>query len=313
MMGSLAPVGREKSASQYGRSFAAFKVSDFVVVPGPRLSIVIPTRHRPGAIARCLQAIADGELDRAEYEVIVVLDGEDVANPAVPDGLPVRVLRARRGGPAVARNRGAGAARGDVLAFTDDDCAPAPGWARRLLDGVETRPDALVGGRFVNALPDNGWAEASHLVLDVVVEQTVRRRKAIAFVPSANMALRRDVFRAIGGFDERFSHAAAEDRDLCARLAEAGHPIVLVPEAVVHHHHDLSATDFWRQHAAYGAGAVTYQRVRRDRGQATALAPGAVYRELAAAGLRHGQLARVAASQLAYATGLASGLLRRTG
>jgi GT2 family glycosyltransferase len=275
------------------------------------LSVVVPSRHRPAALARCLEALAAGDLDPRLFEVVVVLDGEDVPDPAAPDGLPVRVLRASRGGPAVARNRGAFVARGDVLAFTDDDCAPARDWGRRLLEAVDAQPDALVGGRFVNALPHNGWAEASHLVLDVVVEETVRRRAPIAFVPSANMALRRDVFHGVGGFDERFPHAAAEDRDLCARCIEAGHPIVLVPEAVVLHHHDLSASGFWRQHAAYGAGAVTYQRARRDRGLRTVLAPGGMYRELVAAGLRRGQLARVATSQVAYAAGVASGLLRR--
>lgn len=277
----------------------------------PRLSIVIPTRHRSQAIARCLGAIAAGDLDRDALEVVVVLDGEDVAEPAVPDGLPVRVLRTDRGGPAVARNRGALLARGDVLAFTDDDCTPARDWARRLLAHVDARPDALVGGRFVNALRHNGWAEASHLVLDVVVDRTVRTGAPIAFVPSANMALRRDIFHGVGGFDERFPQAAAEDRDLCARCLEAGHPIALAPDAVVHHHNDLSAAGFWRQHLAYGTGAVTYQRARRARGRGTVMAPYGLYRELLAAGLRRRQLARVATSQVAYAAGVAAGLLRR--
>jgi GT2 family glycosyltransferase len=281
------------------------------VAAAPRLSVVVPTRHRPGPVERCLRAIADGDLDRSTYEVVVVLDGEDVADPVVPDGLPVRVLRATRGGPAVARNRGAFVARGRVLAFTDDDCTPDRAWARLLLDRVEAQPDALVGGRFVNALPHNGWAEASHLVLDVVVQQTVRRQAPIAFVPSANMAVRRDVFHAVGGFDERFPHAAAEDRDLCARITEAGFPIVLEPAAVVHHHNDLSAAGFLRQHAAYGIGAVTYQRARRARGRGPMLAPGGLYRELMAAGLRRRQLGRVATSQVAYAAGVATGLLRR--
>ena len=279
----------------------------------PRLSIVIPSRHRPVALARCLAAIAECDLDPARYEAIVVLDGDDVEAPQSPDGLPLRVVRGTHGGPASARNRGAAAARGEVLAFTDDDCAPAPDWGRRLLARVEARPDALVGGRFVNALPGNGWAEASHLVLDVVVQRTVRTGAPIAFVPSANMALRRDVFHAVGGFDERFPHAAAEDRDLCARCIEAGHPIALAPEAVVRHHHDLSASGFWRQHSAYGAGAVTYQRARRARGRGAALAPGGLYRALLSAALRRGQLGRVAASQVAYAVGVAGGLVRRSG
>jgi GT2 family glycosyltransferase len=280
-------------------------------VPPPRLSVVIPSRHRPASLARCLRAIAETDLQREELEVLVVLDGEDVAEPDVPRGLPVRVLRTPHGGPAVARNRGVAAARGEVLAFTDDDCTPARDWARRLLDRVEAAPEALVGGRFVNGLPHNGWAEASHLVLDVVVAETNRHRAPIAFVPSANIALRADVFGAVGGFDESFSRAAAEDRDFCARLIEAGHPIVLAPEAVVRHHHDLTAADFCRLHATYGLGAVTYQQAMRRRGRGTGVAPGGLYRALAATALRRGHLGRVATSQVAYAAGIAAGLLRR--
>src|SRR5687768_5734054 len=99
-----------------------------LVVASRRLSIVIPSRHRPAALARCLTAIAAGDLDGAAFEVVVVLDGEDVADPLVPEGLEVRVLRVPRAGPAVARNRGAAAARGEVLAFTDDDCTPDRDW-----------------------------------------------------------------------------------------------------------------------------------------------------------------------------------------
>jgi GT2 family glycosyltransferase len=279
-------------------------------VSAPAVSIVIPSRHRPAKLARCLRAIAEGDLEREAYEVIVVLDGEDVAAVPEPSGLEVRWLRQARGGPAAARNRGVAAASGEILLFTDDDCEPARDWARLLVDRVTAAPDALVGGRFVNGLPENGWAEASHLVLDVVVEQTNAREAPIAFVPSANLGLRADVFRAVGGFDERFALAAAEDRDFCARCVEAGHPIVLAPEAVVRHHHGMSIAGFCRQHATYGIGAVTYQRARRQRGQGPGVAPRGLYRALLSAAVRQRQLRRVATSQAAYASGVAVGLLR---
>ncbi len=277
-------------------------------MPAPRLSIVVPSRHRPAALERCLRAIAATDLRRDAFEVIVVLDGLDVEQPEAPAGLDVRWLRQEHAGPGAARNRGAAAARGDVLGFTDDDCAPAPDWARRLLARVDASPGALVGGRFMNGVAGNRWAEASHLLLDVVVRETVVAAAPLAFAASANIGLRAETFATVGGFDESFGVGAAEDRDFCARCVEAGHPIVLAPEAVVLHRNDVSAARFARQHFAYGKGAVTYQRARVRRGQGTSFASGGLYRRLALAAVRRGLLGRVAFSQVAYAAGVAAAL-----
>ena len=72
------------------------------------------------------------------------------------------------GGPARARNLGARAARGRLLAFTDDDCRPEPGWLAALEAALAARPGAMVGGRVTNLLADNPFAEASQLVTDIV-------------------------------------------------------------------------------------------------------------------------------------------------
>lgn len=271
----------------------------------PRISVVIPSR-RPEPLARCLAALARSELAAGELEAIVVVDGEDVAMPSRrDDGLAVRWIRQPRSGPAAARNRGAEEARGAVLAFVDDDCEPTPQWARRLAERVEAQPEAVVGGRVVNGLPENPWAVATHVVLDMVVEYVD------TFVPSSNVALRPEVFRAVGGFDTRFPRAAAEDRDFCDRCDESGHPVVLERAAVVLHRHHLTATRFWRQHVNYGHGAVAYQLARRRRGRPRSLAPTGFYPALASCAARRRQLARVAASQVAYGAGIVSGLLDR--
>ena len=121
-----------------------------------------------------------------------------------------------------------------------------------MLARVEASPGALVGGRFANGVPANRWAEATHLILDVVVAHTHRRGSPLAFAVTANLALHADVFRAVGGFDERFDRNAAEDRDFCARCLEAGHPLVLAPEAVVRHPTTAPPLGFLRLHATYG-------------------------------------------------------------
>ena len=277
-----------------------------MAVARPEVSIVVPSRARP-ALRLLLDALAAGDTPRERFEVVVVLDGKDVPPVAPRPDLDVRILHQPRSGPAAARNRGAAAARAPVIAFTDDDCEPAPDWVARLAARVEASPDRVIGGRVVNALTTNAWAEASHVVLDVVVDELDRLGRT--FVPTCNLALRAEVFAAVGGFDERFDRAAAEDRDFCDRCREAGHPVVLADDVLVRHHHDLSAGAFWRQHSNYGRGAVEYQRARLARGRRLSLGAPGFYSSLARAGVRRRRLGRVAASQVAYAAGVAQGLI----
>jgi GT2 family glycosyltransferase len=234
------------------------------VAPAPQISVVVPTRGRPAALATCLSALERSTLGPDRMEVVVVGDGEDVARP--PSGrIPVRFLSQPRRGPAAARNLGARDARARVLAFTDDDCAPARAWAERMLAHVRERPDAVVGGRVSNALPENPWSAASHLVLDVVIDMHAAPGVP-GFAPTSNLALTRELFHELGGFDERFPSAAAEDREFCHRSFASGHPFVLAAEARVDHFHELDARSFLRQSIAYGRGEVTYQAVASARG-----------------------------------------------
>jgi GT2 family glycosyltransferase len=175
----------------------------------------------------------------------------------------VRVVRhASARGPAAARNTGARHASGDVLAFTDDDCMPEPGWLRALVPAV--RPGVAAGGRTVNALAANRFADASQHIVDLVYAHYNRR--AARFCASNNLALRAEDFAAVGGFDEDRFPFASEDRDLCDRWRASGRTLRLVPQAVVHHAHELDLRGFVAQHLAYGRGAARYHAARAARG-----------------------------------------------
>src|SRR4051794_39848197 len=238
------------ATSAVGMPSPKHRLVRITTVPGPRISVVVPTRGRPTQLDACLSALGRSTLPAGTLGIGVVGGGEGVAPPS--GALPVVWRSQPHGGPAAARNHGARVAQAPVIAFTDDDCRPRPDWAERMLARVEREPDALVGGRVCNGLPDNLWSEASQLVLDVVVDMYNGRPGMPGFTPSSNVAMRRDAFEAIGGFDERFRTAAGEDRDFCDRCFAAGHPIVLERGAVVDHYHALDPRRFARQYAAYG-------------------------------------------------------------
>lgn len=127
---------------------------------GPALiSIVVPTFDRPAALSRCLDGIAATAGAGMDLEVVVVNDGGEPPSRAVIERLrgrlDVRVIERRRAGPAAACNAGAESARGTVVAFLDDDCVPQQGWLAALAVRCAAEPDAAIGGRTVNALPEN--------------------------------------------------------------------------------------------------------------------------------------------------------------
>jgi GT2 family glycosyltransferase len=233
--------------------------------PLPTFSVVVPTYRRPEPLAACLRSLAALDYPRDHFEVIVVDDGGGApptsGSEAVPAALDVRVIAQPHAGPATARNTGAARARGDYLAFTDDDCMPEAGWLRALAARVVAGADQAIGGRTVNALADNSYASATQLLLDYLYEWQAEHGGA-AFFASNNLAVPAALFRTRGGFDTGFPLAAGEDREFCHRWARSGGRLVYAPDAVVRHRHHLTLAGFWRQHVNYGRGALRFHRLR---------------------------------------------------
>lgn len=237
---------------------------------GLHFSIVIPTYNRPKQLARCLQAIDRLTYPRNGFEVIVVDDGTNTPSgsvvDAIPDRLPVRVIAQPNSGPAVARNRGAAEARGEFLAFTDDDCAPAPTWLDALAGAFLDHPDCGVGGRTVNGLPDNLYSATSQMLLDYLYEYYNGGLVGPRFLASNNLAFPRRAFLDSGGFDSRYRLPAAEDRELCDRWISQGRSLLYAAEAIVSHAHPLDLGTLCRQQFTYGRGAFSFYRMRAERG-----------------------------------------------
>ncbi|HEX8141203.1 MAG TPA: glycosyltransferase [Pyrinomonadaceae bacterium] len=233
----------------------------------PFFSVVIPTYNRPAQLAACLESVARLDYPHERFEVIVVDDGSALPPEELVASfrqrIDVRLVSQRNAGPAAARNTGALQARGDCLAFTDDDCSPERGWLRAFGARFRLKPARLIGGRTVNALPHNIYSATSQAIIDVVYEHFNLDGTALFFA-SNNLAIPVEGFRSIGGFDEGFK--TSEDRDLCDRWLHQGYEMEYAPEALVHHAHPLTLDTLWRQHFGYGRGAFRFHRARRQRG-----------------------------------------------
>ena len=193
---------------------------------GPAISVVIPTHRRETRLAFALEALAAQTLAPERFEVVVVRSADTPAPHATaPEGMQVRFLVSERASRPGQRNLGIAAARGGLVAFTDDDCRPAPGWLEALLaSGVGE--DAFVQGR---TLPD---PDERHLLHGLARSQTVEELGP--WFPTCNVAVARALLDRLGGFDEEFV-ASSEDTDLALRAIELGAEPVLAADALVHH------------------------------------------------------------------------------
>ena len=237
----------------------------------PLFSVIVPTYKRPQPLQSCLEGLASLQYPRHKYEVIVVDDGALAVSEKLiapfRSRMQVRLVLARHGGPAAARNTGAQEAGGDFLAFIDDDCVPSFRWLQALEDGISCAPESLIGGRTVNALPNNAYSVASQLLVDYLYRYYSRHNRQGLFFTTNNMAVPTQAFRKLGGFDVSFTGPAGEDRDFCDRWIAQGGRTSQAPEAIVHHLHALSLHSFWRQHLRYGYAAYQFHRLKaiRDR------------------------------------------------
>ncbi|MEA2176387.1 MAG: hypothetical protein QOD00_3979 [Blastocatellia bacterium] len=237
----------------------------------PFFSVIIPTYERPAQLAVCLRALARQDYQRERFEVVVVDDGSHISPVHILDQfgesprltLDLKLLEQQNTGPAGARNFGATHARGEFLAFTDDDCEPDVNWLSSLASRFATTPDRVIGGRTINALPQNPYSATSQAIIEVVYAHFNADADDARFFASNNFAVSAERFRSMNGFDQSF--ITSEDREFCARWRARGGGLAYAPEAVVYHAHHLNLCALWRQHFGYGRGALRFHRARASQ------------------------------------------------
>ena len=232
-----------------------------------QFSIIIPTYNRPMILTKTLLSLTHLSYPKGKYEVIIVDDGGsapigDVV-AAFSKGLNIQLLRQRNGGPGIARNSGAKRARGEYLAFINDDCRPEADWLQILDQYISLNAGAAFGGSVLNGCPENNPAAASQLLNSYLYAYFNQDRQAARFFTPSNLAVPTRLFRSSGGFDSHY-YLSGEDRDFLWRWTKNGNALIYVPEARVWHHHPMSLANFYRLHFSYGQGSFRFHRRRTN-------------------------------------------------
>jgi len=234
----------------------------------PLFSIIVPTFDRPIQLTACLKSMTFLDYPRNLFEVIVVDDGSKASlQPVVAcffDQLDVTLLTQINAGPAAARNKGASQAKGEYLAFLDDDCTPSPDWLQKLANRFARIPDQSIGGRTLNGLPESPYSIASQNLIDAGYAYHNPIPSQASFFASNNLSVPAARFHSIGGFDATFR--TSEDRDFCDRWRHHGFQMTYAPEILIYHSHPMNFCAFWKCHFNYGRGAYRYHQARARRG-----------------------------------------------
>lgn len=247
--------------------------------PEPFASVVIPTRDRPDLLARCLASVLACEYPRDRFEVIVADNApadartrERVERDHGGDEA-VSYLVTERPGSASARNDGAARARGEIVAFVDDDVVVDRRWLAELAAGFGAADGVSCVTGLVAAAELDTWAQQlfeeyggfDNGFRGAVYDLGSHRPDwpLFPFNPGIlgsgnNVAFRRSSLLELGGYDECLGNGtparAGEDWELFLRLFRAGHTAVYRPAAVVHHAHRRELDELREQIRDYGVG-----------------------------------------------------------
>lgn len=204
--------------------------------PPPKVSVAVSSYERPEAAHRLLEALAAQTLPPSQFEVVLVDNASTrpiAIEAAAAQGLQLLLLRVESNrGPARGRNVAWRNARADVIAFTDDDCVPTPGWLESGLEAMAGRPSVCIGRTVPN--PDQ-WENFGPF------SRTIRVRDNRLF-ETCNVFYARADLETVDGFDENFTTPGGEDTELGVRVCELGREARFVSDALVLH--DIRPSSF---------------------------------------------------------------------
>jgi glycosyltransferase involved in cell wall biosynthesis len=224
----------------------------------PRVSVVVCAYNAERTMDACLASLA--VLNYPDYEVVVVNDGSRDRTLEIAESYPFcRIISQPNKGLSVARNVGAAAASGEIVAYTDSDCVADPDWLTYLVAKMEDGGLAACGGPNFPP-PEDSLVPAAVAVAPGGPTHVLLSDEVAEHIAGCNMAFRRDILLELGGFDPVY-RAAGDDVDICWRFQDAGYVIGFSPAATVWHFRRNTVRAYCNQQRGYGkAEALVYSK-----------------------------------------------------
>jgi len=236
----------------------------------PTVSVIVPVVNAEATIKDLLDSLIEVDYDKGKLDVIVVDGGSTDRTRDIVQMYRVKLVLESRRGINVARNAGVRNSQGEIVAFTDADCAVPKDWIKRIVENFKDPNVGCLGGSvsrykddFISIYADNSIVPVlrrfkKHEILDNV--EPLSRYPA-----GCNMAVRRSAIEKLNGFDEQIRHGFDED-ELVERICNSGFKMVLDPSVMIKHKHRQMLSELLRQTFNYGRGGyLLFKRKPRGR------------------------------------------------
>lgn len=230
-----------------------------------KASIVVPTYNRSDFLGKCLHALKEQDFPKDEFELFLVDDGstdstESLVKQFITDspGYHFHYLHQKNQGPAAARNLGWQTAKGEIIAFIDDDCLASKQWLKEITSGYDRNDVAGICGNVQAVELDNQITQ--FLTFDKLHQVPFCDNYGqIVYPITCNASFRRSVLELVGGFDSTFPYPGGEDVDLGIRIRRRGFFFLDNRNAIIQHYHKDSLSGMLKTWYRYGIGAAQWQ------------------------------------------------------
>lgn len=203
----------------------------------PKVTIIIPVKTINEYIRESLGYLQ--KLDYPNFEVIILPDGKEILKSS---DIHLIIIKTGSVGPAEKRDMGAKVAKGEILAFLDDDAYPKADWLKKVIKIFKKSKIAAVGGPAITPESDGFWQKVSGAVFESYLGGggarnrylPIGKKRSVDDWPTVNLLVRKNIFLAVGGFDTNYW--PGEDTKLCLDIINRGYKIIYEPRAIVYHH-----------------------------------------------------------------------------
>lgn len=230
-----------------------------------KFSIIIPLMDINDYVKETCEKLK--QMENRGYEVIIVANNRTAETPEQERQLDATIIGAGDISPAIKRDIGAKQAKGDYLAFIDDDAYPDPKWLSIAEQYLRDEDVAAIGGPQLTPPHDTFWQKVSGAMYmsplsgrAIIRYWPGKKTEEIDDWPTVNFIVKKDVFEAVGGFDSQYW--PGEDTKLCLDIVkQTKKKMLYIPSMIVYHHRRSGFRKHLKQTGNYGLHRGYFARI----------------------------------------------------
>jgi len=248
-----------------------------------KVSVIVPAYNAEKTIELCINSLLNQNYPKNKYEIIIIDDGsKDKTKNIIKNFKKIRLIERSHKGPSVARNSGAKRSKNEYILFIDSDCIAPKNWIKNIIKPFEDKDVIAVSGTYKTKNKDKLIAR---FVGYEIEERHKKLNREIDFVSTFSAAYRRKIYLKVGGLDEKFTRASADDTSLSFKLDRLGKKMIFEPKAYVYHHHPDNLKIYLRKKFWMGYWRVFLYKDFKEKFMRHSYTPRSVYLRIALSGL----------------------------